>query len=124
MTNIRITIIIILLIMSMLLIKALAAYRQETIISRPLIHVNFEHADHKATQCVMCHHDYLDNSGSGTCYSCHKLDLEIAHDIEDMFHTLCRDCHIETRMKGETAGPVRQCKSCHLQPDFVVEVTK
>lgn len=114
------TLFFLLLIVSVFVIEVMATYRQEKIISKPLLHVNFDHVDHKATQCVTCHHNFLDKTGTGTCYSCHKLEPDIAHDIEDMFHTLCRDCHSETRSKGEAAGPVRQCKSCHLKLTFVV----
>ena len=108
-----------LLIISVFIIDAIADYRQEMIVSKRLLHVSFDHVDHKETQCVTCHHNFLDKTGSGTCYSCHKLETDIAPVIEDMFHTFCRDCHIVTRLKGQTSGPVRQCKSCHLKLKFI-----
>ena len=94
-------------------------YRLSTQVTRPLLPVVFEHIDHRATECFFCHHNFTDDTGSGTCYSCHKFDMEIAHQMEDMFHTLCRNCHTETRLAGEVAGPVRSCDGCHLVEAFV-----
>ncbi len=99
-----------------------ADYRQSVQATRPLLPVIFEHQDHTDTECFVCHHNFTDETGGGTCYSCHKYDLEIAHEMEDMFHTLCRDCHTETRLEGEEAGPVRSCDGCHLAEVFLSKV--
>jgi thymidine kinase len=109
------------LLVSLILINSLADYRDQEIINHPLLHVNFDHVDHKQTTCVTCHHNFLDDTGSGICNVGHKQDLSVALEIEDMFHTLCRDCHIETREQGNVAGPVRQCKLCHEKPVFVAQ---
>ena len=81
--------------------------------SRPLLSVRFDHADHTATSCVACHHNFADSTGPGSCYSCHKYTDDIALEIESMFHNFCRDCHVERKSYGEDAGPLRQCSHCH-----------
>ncbi len=96
-----------------LICKVLADHRIRNIISRPMLHVNFEHTTHKEVQCVSCHHNFIDTSGHGICYHCHKYHAEVAVSIEEMFHTFCRDCHRETKTEGEAAAPVRQCGTCH-----------
>jgi hypothetical protein len=95
-----------------------ADYRRSAQEMRHLLPVVFEHRDHTATECFECHHNFIDGTGSGTCYSCHKYDMTIAYQMEDMFHTLCRDCHTEERKMGEEAGPVRSCDGCHLVESF------
>jgi hypothetical protein len=89
------------------------AYRPSMIVSRPLLPMTFAHADHRDVNCVVCHHEFADASGNGLCIDCHKTNVDIRAEIEPMFHTLCRDCHVKKREKGEDAGPVRQCKGCH-----------
>lgn len=96
-------------------------YRRDEQSTRPMLPVVFEHIDHTATECFVCHHNFTDDTGNGTCYSCHKFDMTIAHQMEDMFHTLCRDCHTETRIEGEEAGQVRSCDGCHLVEPFLSE---
>lgn len=92
-------------------------YRTKELVKRPMLPVVFEHIDHKEVACAKCHHNYIDDTGGGTCYSCHKHSLEISAQMEDMFHRFCRDCHLETRVKGEESGPLRSCAHCH-EPGF------
>jgi len=88
-------------------------YRVGALSARPMLPVNFDHQDHAGTNCTQCHHDFIDDSGSGSCYSCHKMRPELAPQMEAMFHRLCRDCHVDTRLEGEDAGPLRSCRGCH-----------
>jgi hypothetical protein len=80
---------------------------------RPLLAVSFDHADHRETACADCHHNFVDDTGGGTCYDCHKYEPEIAAHIEDMFHEFCFSCHVQTRVEGEDSGPMRECGGCH-----------
>lgn len=82
----------------------------------PMLPVAFEHADHRSVRCVDCHHNFTDRTGTGTCYLCHKQDPAIAADMQAMFHTLCRGCHVELAAEGRPAGPLRRCAACHHRP--------
>ncbi|MCF7980415.1 MAG: cytochrome c family protein [Pseudomonadales bacterium] len=92
---------------------AALSYRTDALQERPMLSVIFGHKDHEEITCTKCHHNFIDDSGSGTCYSCHKYSPEINAEIERMFHDLCRDCHVATRQEGEAAGPLRSCDQCH-----------
>jgi len=88
-------------------------WRQGAVSNHPQLPVRFDHADHTHTPCADCHHNFTDRTGSGPCYSCHKFTPEIAADMEPMFHDFCRGCHLRVRLRGEEAGPLRQCGECH-----------
>lgn len=78
-----------------------------------LLAVAFDHADHRETPCADCHHNFVDGSGGGTCYNCHKYHPEIAAEMETMFHDFCFGCHVSRRQEGEDSGPMRECRGCH-----------
>ena len=82
-----------------------------------LLVVNFAHADHTDQHCVDCHHNFVDDTGVGLCFDCHKSDPEIAPDIEAQFHDLCRGCHVENQLAGAEHGPTRSCIACHIADD-------
>jgi predicted CXXCH cytochrome family protein len=85
---------------------------------RETLPMTFAHADHRATGCATCHHNFVDAVGfGGECIDCHQTDATVAHLVEAQFHDLCRGCHVERRAAGETAGPVRQCRACHTPDD-------
>lgn len=89
-------------------------WRRQAIPLRPLLPVSFEHADHREEPCADCHHNFLDGTGGGTCYGCHKSDPEISYHMEEMFHDFCEGCHVEKRLEGEEeTGPPRECGGCH-----------
>jgi hypothetical protein len=88
-------------------------YRYQNAAEKALIPVAFDHADHSTAQCVECHHNFVDDTGGGTCYNCHKYAEDIAADMEKMFHDFCFGCHVKTRMEGEASGPMRECMGCH-----------
>ncbi|MEE2783942.1 MAG: cytochrome c3 family protein [Pseudomonadota bacterium] len=81
-----------------------------------MLAVTFAHADHTEQSCIACHHNFVDNTGAGMCFDCHKTDPTIKDLIEDQFHDLCRDCHIDQQRDGKAHGPTRQCIDCHT-PD-------
>ena len=105
-------VLIVALLTLMLFIAAVVA-RDSMIRRAPMLAVAFEHLDHTEIECVYCHHNYEDDTGFDSCYSCHKTDQTVALQMEDMFHDLCRDCHIERAGDGLASGPFRQCDSCH-----------
>ena len=88
-------------------------WREQAIPLEPLLPTKFEHIDHTATTCAQCHHNWVDETGGGACYNCHKMSPETQVAMEPMFHEFCWGCHIETRAKDEDAGPVRECALCH-----------
>jgi len=97
-----------------LLVLAVQGLRQQQVRSRPMLDVQFDHHRHAQVGCASCHHNFLDNTGAGTCYSCHKQDSQLALSIEPMFHDFCESCHIEKAQKGKDHGPIRRCSGCHV----------
>ncbi len=78
-----------------------------------MLAVTFAHADHTEQNCVVCHHNFSDDTGTGLCFDCHKTDPEVAPLIEEQFHDLCRGCHLEQQLAGDEHGPTRSCIDCH-----------
>jgi hypothetical protein len=81
--------------------------------ARPMLEVTFAHLDHRTVNCIDCHHNFVDDTGQGLCFDCHKTDPAVNALIETQFHDLCRGCHMEQQRNGEDGGPVRQCIDCH-----------
>ena len=94
-------------------VLATILYRSTMMRNAELLPVAFEHLDHVDQNCVQCHHNYVDDTGYDSCYSCHKHDLSVALQIEPMFHDFCRTCHIDKAALGEPSGPFRVCVECH-----------
>ena len=88
-------------------------WHNEPIKNHPILPVAFEHLDHQNIKCTDCHHNYIDDTGHDSCYSCHKHDDTVALEIEEMFHDFCRDCHVQEANKGLASGPFRVCSQCH-----------
>ena len=101
------------LVLATLLLLAAESYRAHLAPGQPMLPVVFDHGDHSATPCAECHHNFVDDTGGGTCYYCHKQSPEIAGQTEKMFHEFCFGCHVSTVMKGDDAGPMRECGGCH-----------
>ena len=88
-------------------------WHDKSIRQHVILPVAFEHKDHPEVKCTLCHHNYIDDTGHDSCYSCHKHDQAVALEIEKMFHDFCRDCHVDEARKGQVSGPFRVCKECH-----------
>ncbi|MEM7469116.1 MAG: cytochrome c3 family protein [Pseudomonadota bacterium] len=88
-------------------------WHDHSVRDHPILPVAFEHLDHQNIQCTDCHHNYIDDTGHDSCYSCHKHDDSVALEIETMFHDFCRGCHETEAQKGHVSGPFRVCKECH-----------
>ncbi len=89
------------------------AWRQQQLARRPMLPTGFEHIDHVDIHCADCHHNWLDGTGSGICYNCHKTDAAVNREMEAIFHQFCRGCHVDERAQGEKSGPLRSCAACH-----------
>ncbi len=83
----------------------------------PILPMTFAHLDHTTVGCIDCHHNYVDDTGSEACMHCHVVNQEVWPLLEEQFHDLCRDCHIERATLGEDAGPARRCAGCHHLED-------
>jgi hypothetical protein len=84
-------------------------------ISRPdRIAVNFPHDRHDAVNCVTCHHNFVDHTGTMACIDCHRSERpDLTLSSEATFHTFCRDCHTQLAVEGRHHGPTRSCSACH-----------
>ena len=83
-----------------------------------ILPMTFAHADHSEQNCLLCHHNFKDDTGSGTCIICHQTDPSVNLLIKEQFHGLCMGCHTEKNSEGEPAGPLRVCDDCHTQDDL------
>jgi len=84
----------------------------------PILPMNFAHLDHANENCVLCHHNYVDDTGGGLCMNCHVTDQDVWPLFENQFHDLCRGCHAEKAAEGIDGGPPRECMACHLGDDL------
>ncbi len=92
-------------------------YQLEARAGAPLLPVTFAHRDHDAVGCVVCHHNYVDDTGQGLCFDCHKTEPSVNALVESQFHELCWGCHVEQQALGEAHGPTRRCIDCHEADD-------
>ena len=79
--------------------------------------LNFPHDKHRAVNCVYCHHNFADQTGSDSCVSCHRSHrAAIRVGAEARFHGFCLGCHREPPAYLVGHGPVTGCKACHAPP--------
>lgn len=83
--------------------------------ARPdIIAVSFPHDSHVSVNCVVCHHNYVDHTGTTACIECHRSTrTDLPHSSESTFHTFCRACHTQLALDHEKHGPTRSCSGCH-----------
>lgn len=84
----------------------------------PILPMSFAHEDHVAENCILCHHNYNDDTGGGPCMNCHTTNQDIWPLFEKQFHDLCRGCHENKAAMGEAGGPPRRCIECHRGDDL------
>ena len=80
----------------------------------PPLGVDFPHAVHREVACVRCHHNFVDHTGEGSCYDCHRsarMDLRVA--AEARFHDFCLGCHRDPPPGAQHHGPTTGCATCH-----------
>jgi hypothetical protein len=86
--------------------------------SPALLPVGFPHEKHTTVGCVLCHHNFTDKTGTGSCLDCHRSNRsDLTASAEATFHTFCRNCHAQLAATTNQHGPVRACATCHIKPD-------
>jgi hypothetical protein len=85
----------------------------EPVMRPSTIQVNFPHDSHMSVNCVTCHHNYVDHTGTTACIECHRNSPGRGESAESTFHTFCRDCHTQLALDGTKHGPTRSCSACH-----------
>lgn len=79
-----------------------------------MLPVHFPHELHMSVNCVVCHHNFRDATGTANCIDCHRSRREdLPHSSEQTFHIFCRQCHHDLALEGRKHGPTRACQSCH-----------
>ncbi|MDX1405464.1 MAG: cytochrome c3 family protein [Woeseiaceae bacterium] len=84
----------------------------------PILPMSFAHEDHVSENCILCHHNYVDDTGGGPCMNCHTTNQDVWPLFEQQYHELCRGCHEEKAALGIDGGPPRQCIECHRGDDL------
>lgn len=84
----------------------------------PILPMSFAHLDHVKENCLLCHHNYADDTGGDLCMNCHMTNQDVWPLLENQFHDLCRGCHADKAAQGIDGGPPRQCMACHLGDDL------
>jgi hypothetical protein len=79
--------------------------------------IDFPHDKHRAVNCIVCHHNFSDRTGSDTCISCHRSRRPAIHvGAEARFHDFCLGCHRDPPTNLEHHGPTTGCETCHVPP--------
>jgi len=80
----------------------------------PLV-LGFPHDKHRAVNCIQCHHNFVDRTGSDSCISCHRSGrAAIRVGAEARFHDFCLGCHRDPPAYLTAHGPVTGCSPCHV----------
>jgi hypothetical protein len=83
--------------------------------------LHFRHVKAHENKCEQCHHEYDEKTKTlfyakgreGTCRYCHKEEPEDNRmSMRNASHTSCVDCHLKTKAKDLTSGPIN-CEGCH-----------
>lgn len=76
--------------------------------------LDFPHEKHGAVNCLTCHHNYADGTGSALCVECHRSRrADLRAGVEARFHAFCFDCHRHPSPTLKGHGPVSGCRTCH-----------
>jgi predicted CXXCH cytochrome family protein len=76
--------------------------------------LGFPHDKHRAVNCIQCHHNFADRSGTDSCISCHRSGRSaIRVGAEARFHEFCLGCHRDPPAYLSGHGPVTGCNTCH-----------
>lgn len=87
----------------------------EPVAPPPLLPVSFPHEKHTTVGCVLCHHNFTDKTGAGSCLDCHRSTTrtDLTASAEATFHRFCRGCHTQLAETRDKHGPTRACATCH-----------
>jgi len=79
--------------------------------------LDFPHSKHGAVNCLSCHHNYADGTGSTLCIECHRsARTDLKQGAEARFHGFCFGCHRHPDASFARHGPVAGCEVCHRPP--------
>jgi len=85
--------------------------------------LHFPHESHRQVNCVACHHNFRDETGTASCIDCHRSGrTDLTRSSESTFHAFCRDCHRELALESRRHGPTRECQPCHSAGNVTVAV--
>jgi Class III cytochrome C family len=88
----------------------------QTATSPSTLHAFFPHEKHRTVNCITCHHNFVDATGAGSCFDCHRSSRpDLPQASEATFHRFCRDCHRNLAIERSKHGPVRECSGCHVE---------
>jgi len=77
--------------------------------------LDFPHDKHRAVNCILCHHNFRDETGADSCISCHRSTRPALHvGAEARFHDFCLGCHRDPPAPLTRHGPTTGCDSCHV----------
>jgi predicted CXXCH cytochrome family protein len=95
-----------------------AALREPLMRRTATLPLDFPHGKHGAVNCLTCHHNYNDGTGSELCVQCHRSDrTDLKEGIEARFHGFCFECHRHPDAAVfKKHGPVTGCVACHEAP--------
>jgi DMSO/TMAO reductase YedYZ heme-binding membrane subunit len=94
-----------------------AALREPLIRRSATLPLDFPHGKHAAVNCLACHHNYADGTGSESCVSCHRgTRADLREGAEARFHGFCFECHRHPDAAFKHHGPVAGCEACHQSP--------
>jgi predicted CXXCH cytochrome family protein len=97
--------------------RASLTLREPTLWRTVALAIDFPHDKHRAVNCIECHHNFSDRTGSDTCISCHRSRRPpIKVGAEARFHDFCLGCHRDPPARLEHHGPTTGCETCHVPP--------
>jgi predicted CXXCH cytochrome family protein len=112
--------VLVLVLVTVLTIFAAATSRAALALREPLLarseplRLDFPHDKHHAVNCIQCHHNFADRSGTTACISCHRSNrTELRVGAEARFHDFCLNCHRDPPPSLREHGPVTGCDACH-----------
>ena len=96
----------------------IADLRQPVMAREKSLPLDFPHGKHVSVNCLVCHHNYVDRTGGGSCVACHRSNrADLKFGAEARFHGFCLECHRHPAAALEHHGPVSSCVVCHKVPD-------
>jgi DMSO/TMAO reductase YedYZ heme-binding membrane subunit len=95
-----------------------ASLREPLIQRTSTLPLDFPHSKHGAVNCLTCHHNYADGTGSSQCVECHRsARTDLKEGAEARFHGFCFECHRHPDAAFTRHGPVAGCEACHRSAD-------
>jgi predicted CXXCH cytochrome family protein len=90
------------------------ALREPLLARSAALPIDLPHDKHRMVACILCHHNFTDRSGDGSCVACHRSGRpDLRAGAEARFHDFCLGCHRDPPAQFTHHGPVTQCESCH-----------